>query len=351
MIVKKMQRAKGMARHSFQNGFSAIELVITIALISIITGFAAMGITRARATMRLAGAAREFAAYVEKARVDSIRRHADVEGQWAGVTINADRTSYTVTFAPFGRDMISRTIPLPAGVAFDTAETIAFDWRGRTQSTVDGVTEANRQVSITLRNSNDFVSVDVTGSGDVTIDSRLFDDSVPNVNLNVDDLGTGATPTPSATPIGSPTPTPSGSPTPYPSATPTPTVTPTPVPVDVTSNPTPAETATPTPSVTPTPTPSPSPVANSCQVTGPDSVTLSAGGTTTIHISHNASISVSITGTSSKPSDIQITPAAAQTVEAGGLAVFTVKSKKDAGTYSATFTSTCDQKVVTINVQ
>lgn len=352
-MMKKMQRAHVVARHSFQNGFSAMELIITIAVIVVITGFAAMGITRARASMRLAGAAREFAAYVEKARVDSIRRHADVEGQWASVTINPDRTSYTVTFAPFGRDMISRTISLPDGLRFDTSETIAFDWRGRTQSTVDGVTEANRQVSITLRNNNDFVSVDVTGSGDVTIDSRVFDDSVPNVNLNVDDLATGATPTPSATPIGSPTPTPSGSPTPYPSATPTPTVTPTPVAIDATPTPTPTATATPTPtpSVTPTPTPTPTPVANPCQVTGPDSVTLSAGGTATIHISHNASVSVLITGTSSKPSDIQITPAAAQTVDVGGLAVFTVKSKKGAGTYSATFTSTCDQKVVTINVQ
>jgi prepilin-type N-terminal cleavage/methylation domain-containing protein len=350
-MLKKMQRAHVVARHSFQNGFSAIELLITITVITLITAFATMGITRARATMRLAGAAREFAAYIEKARVDSIRRHADGEGEWASVTINPDRTSYTVTFAPFGSDLSTRTITLPAGVTFDTAETIAFDWRGRTQSTVGSDKEANAQVSITLRNSSDFVSVDVTGSGDVTIDSRVFDDSVPDVDLNIDDLASGATPTPSATPVGSPTPSPSVVPTPDPGASPTPTVIPTPVPIDATPTPTPTATATPTPSVTPTPTPTPTPVPNPCQVTGPDSVTLSAGGTTTIQISHNASTSVSITGTSNKPSDIQVTPGSTQTVAVGETVVFTVKSKRDAGTYSATFTSSCDQKVVTIIVQ
>jgi hypothetical protein len=47
--------------------------------------------------MRLSGAIREFAGYVEKARVDSIRRHADTLGQAAGVSINSDRTSYVVS--------------------------------------------------------------------------------------------------------------------------------------------------------------------------------------------------------------------------------------------------------------
>ncbi len=58
-------------------GFSAIELLITATILTIVTGFGLMGITRARASVRLSGAAREYASYIEKARIHSIRSHAD----------------------------------------------------------------------------------------------------------------------------------------------------------------------------------------------------------------------------------------------------------------------------------
>src|SRR5690242_10535838 len=90
--------------------------------------------------------------------------------------------------------MDTTTIPLPSGVSFQTIETIGFDWRGRTWSTANSITRPNAQVSIRLLGTKDSVSVDVTGSGDVTIDSRVFDDAVPNVTLRVSDLASGATP-------------------------------------------------------------------------------------------------------------------------------------------------------------
>lgn len=346
------QRTQFNARpYCGQSGFSAVEILITVLVITLVTSFAAMGITRARASIRLAGAAREFASYVEKARVDSIRRHADSEGEWSNVAINSDRTSYTVTFAPYGQVLITRTIPLPPGVTFDTQETIAFDWRGRTQNTVGGTTTANAQVSITLRNSNDFVSVDVTGSGDVTIDSRVFDDSVPDVTLNVNDLSGSPTPTPSVTPAATPTPSATATPTPDGIPIPTPSLLPLPTPEPL-PLPTPNPSATPTPTATPTPVPSPTPVVTSCQIIGPDSVSMSAGGTSTIQISHTASNALGISGTSSKPSDLQVTPAAAQTIGVGSVAMFTIKSKKGAGTYAVTFASnTCEQKAVAVVVQ
>jgi len=305
------------------NGFSVLEIIIAVTVISILTAGSVIGITRARASMRLSGAAREYAAYIEKVRVNSIRRHADGASQWASVTINAGSTSYNVTM-DFDGDgtMETRTIPLPDGVSFDTVEAIAFDWRGRTVNTIGAIVSFNAQTSITLRNSNDSVSVDVTGSGDVTIDSLVFDDAVPVVNLNVTDLATGATPTP--TPTGSPTPTPTPTPTP---------------------NPTP----TPTPAPTPTPTPTSAPCAISAT---PSSITINEGATTTVQISHNGASSLAVTGSSGSPSKLQVTPATAQTVSAGGTATFTIKSKKDAGSYTATFTSsTCGQLVVSITVQ
>jgi Tfp pilus assembly protein FimT len=337
-------------------GFSVIELLVTATILTIVTGFGLMGISRARAAVRLSGAAREYASYIEKARVLSIRSHADDAAERASITINADRTSYDVTMDLDGDgDMDTRTIPLPDGVTFETVETIAFDWRGRTWNTVGGVTSANAQVSIRLQGSDDSISIDVTGSGDITVDSHVFDDSVPNVNLHVADLAAGPTPTP--TPVSAATPTP----TPVAVGTPDPTANPNPTPIPETGNGTPVPTptpaghgnphATPTPTPAPTATPTPTPVPVVCTISA-DKPTLNLGldGTTTIKVSHNLGASVSITGTSSKPSDLQVTPGGAQSVNSGGSASFTIKAKKKLGIYSVTFSSSCGTKVVPVIV-
>jgi len=350
-----MQKSKAnlMTRRT-GGGFSAIELLITATVLTIVTGLGLMGITRARAAVRLSGAAREYASYIEKARISSIRSHADDAGERASITINEDRTSYNVTMDLDGDgDLDTKTVTLPDGVTFETVETIAFDWRGRTWSTVGGVTAANAQVSIRLQGSDDSVSVDITGSGDITIDSEVFDDSVPSVRLNVGDLAAGATPVP--TPVSeAPTPVPS----PDAAATPSPDVIPSPPDVtDIIPIPTPTPASLPTPrssptsTPTPTATPTPAPAPSVCTITADQlAVTMRRERTATIKISHSASTSISITGTSSKPSDLQVTPTAAQTVGAGATTGFTLKSKKTIGTYSVTFSSSCGSKTVPVVV-
>lgn len=331
-------------------GFSAIELLITATILTIVTGLGLMGITRARATIRLSGAAREYASYVEKARLFSIRHHADDANERARVAIRDDRLSYDVTMDLNGDGSLdTKNIPLPEGVSFGTVETIAFDWRGRTWNTVNGMTTANAQVSIRLRNSSGSISIDVTGSGDITIDSQVFDDSVPNVTLNVADLSAGPTPTPVSGPTPAPTPTPTPSQLPIPTPTvpilgdiiPLPTPTPTP---------TPASTPTPTPTPTPAPTPTPTPVTPCVITADKATVLLNLDGTTTIKIGHDGSASLSISGSSSKPSDVQVTPGGAQIVAPEGLAIFTIKSKKSIGVYYVTFSSGCGEKVVPVIV-
>ncbi|HEX6649656.1 MAG TPA: hypothetical protein VF075_08955, partial [Pyrinomonadaceae bacterium] len=42
-------------------GFTSIELIITVTILAIVTGLGVMGITRARASVRLSSAAREYA--------------------------------------------------------------------------------------------------------------------------------------------------------------------------------------------------------------------------------------------------------------------------------------------------
>lgn len=350
-----MQKSKANSNiRRTDGGFSAIELLITATILTIVTGLGLMGITRARASVRLSGAARQYASYIEKARIYSIRRHADDAGQRASVAIHDDRLGYNVTMDLDGDGgMDTKTIPLPDGVTFETVETIAFDWRGRTWSTVGAVTTSNAQVSIRLKNSIDSVSVDVTGSGDITIDSHVFDDSVPNVNLNVGDLASGATPAPTPFAVSTPAPTPDAIPTPDPDLIPVPTPSPDLGGGDIIPVPTPTPPSTPTPAPTPKPaaTPAATPTPSVCNISADQlSVVMSQEGTATVKISHDSATSISINGTSSKPSELQVTPGGAQTVGAGSSTTFTIKSKKSTGTYSVTFSSNCGQKVVPVIV-
>jgi Tfp pilus assembly protein FimT len=334
-------------------GFSTAELLIIVTIVGIITGFSVMGISQAKASIRLSGAAREYASYIEKARTFSIRSHADDESERASVAINNDQTSYTVTMDLDGDgDMDTKTINLPNGVKFVTIETIAFDWRGRTWNTVGTNTEPNAQVSITLTSDAGLVTVGVTGSGDVTLDSNVFDDKVPSINLHVADL-TGATPTPTPVEVATATPTPAADATPdigiAPEATPTPII-------DLgdilaTPTPTPTLTPTPTPSPTPTATATPTPTPTVCTINADQiEVFLNQDGTTSIKITHSASVSLSITATSSKPSDLQVTPSGGQTVLSGGSVNFTLKSKRSPGVYSVTFSTSCGSKTVPVTV-
>jgi prepilin-type N-terminal cleavage/methylation domain-containing protein len=351
-----MGMQKNKTRKHTRRGFSAIELLITATILSIVTSLGLMGISRAKASIRLSGAAREYASYIEKARMHSIRSHADNPSQRAGVAINTDKTSYDVTVDLDGDgNMDTRTITLPDGVSFETIETIAFDWRGRTWNTVDGNTTANAQVSIRLKNSVESISIDVTGSGDVTIDSQVFDDSVPNVNLKVGDLASGATPEPTPNAVATPTPDAGATPDPGtdPTATPTPDggggiSDPTPTPAaspTATPSATPAATPAATPRATPTPTPA------TCTIsTDRSTLELLLEGTGTIKVSHSSTTSLSISATSSKPAELQVTPGGSQTVAAGGSATFTIKSKKSLGTYSITFSSSCGSTTVPVVV-
>ena len=339
-------------------GFSTVELLITGTILVVVTAVGLFGITRARASVRLSSAAREYASYIEKARIYSIRSHADSDAERASIIINEDKASYNVTLDLDGDgDLDTTTVTLPSGVTFDTVETIAFDWRGRTVSMVGGISATNAQVSIRINNGSDTVSIDVTGSGDITVDSKVFDDSVPNVNLRVGDLATGATPVPTPSIVA--TPTPSEEPVPIPTVDPTLNPTPTPDPggdvIDVpTPTPTPVSTATPTPTpaptATPVATPTPTPAPSICKLSV-DTLTLSLlkNGSASIKVSHDAQATLNVTGSSSKPSDLQVTPAT-QMIAGGNSGTFTIKSKKSIGIYSVTFSTSCGSKTVSVIV-
>jgi prepilin-type N-terminal cleavage/methylation domain-containing protein len=137
-----------------KNGFTVLELLIVLAIISVLSGFALMQITRARQAMIRENAARQFAGYLEKARVDSLRRHPMTSAQMAQVSI-INATFYTVTIDANGDGALDT--PQVVSLAADGLQlngpfprTIYFNWRGRT---VDAAGNVALPAFVTISNT------------------------------------------------------------------------------------------------------------------------------------------------------------------------------------------------------
>jgi prepilin-type N-terminal cleavage/methylation domain-containing protein len=251
-----------------QRGFTLTQMVVTVAIIAVVSVFGVLGIKTARAEFRLQNSARLFATYVEKARADAIRRHA-ASGQESSIeTFGPGNSTYAITM-DFGAGTVeTRIIDLENGLTFSTAaKKVTFDWRGR-------ITEA-----WVFQIFSDYLArslpVDVSGSGDITVGEQHFPDQlIPPVEIAEVTGDVESTPTPTPTPTPSPSGTPpvdpggdTGDPT-----DPTPTPTPTPTPSNNgNGNGTPAGgsdgnngNSNPTPTPTPASSPSPSPGGTQC---------------------------------------------------------------------------------------
>jgi hypothetical protein len=167
-------------------------MVITLAIISVVSTFGVMGIRTARAEFRLQSSARLFATYIEKARADAIRRHAPDGAKSSIETFGAGTTSYAVTMDWGSGAVETRTFDLESGLTFNTdAKRVEFDWRGR-------IEEAwVFQIRSEYLDKN--LPVDVSGSGDITVGEQHFpDQSIPAVEITqvTGDVDTEPTPTP-----------------------------------------------------------------------------------------------------------------------------------------------------------
>lgn len=263
-----------------QHGFTIMQMVVTLAIISIVSTVGVLGVKSSREHFKMQNSARLFAIYCEKARADSVRRHA-ASGQEASVEMFGPNTNtYNVTM-DFGSGTVeTRTFQLDPGITFGTAAAkVTFNWRGRL---------ATEAVVFQIKSNylGDEIPVDVSGSGDVTIWAQYFPDQlIPDVTVATvsDDV---SHPTPSPTASASPSASPGDG------SSPTPTATPTPTPSNNgngngpggnngngngNGNSTPTPTATPTP--TPTPTPggqaSPTPIPQCVMTISPSTLSLS----------------------------------------------------------------------------
>ena len=157
------------------NGFSMLDLLIVVVLIALVSSLSLLSFQKSNKDLKLASATRTLSVYLEKARLDSLRRHG-------GASINIDSaTSYTVNIDFDGSGTAtSRTITLPAGTSlsytlppaavttdpFTTPITISYDWRGRSTNVV----------SLTLTDSTSGVrtsNVMVGSTGDISSDTSV----------------------------------------------------------------------------------------------------------------------------------------------------------------------------------
>ncbi|HEX8847391.1 MAG TPA: type II secretion system protein [Pyrinomonadaceae bacterium] len=159
-----------------ERGASVLEIIIVLAMVSIVATFAIVQIAAAQRSMRLTSAAREMMGWLEKARLDSLRRHPMSGSEMARVTITSANT-YTVTIDKDGDGALDQpltiTIPGTNGAAFygiTLPTVIRFNWRGRP---VDA-TGNPINLSFSLRDSGGNINpINVASTGDTSLDSNL----------------------------------------------------------------------------------------------------------------------------------------------------------------------------------
>ena len=151
------------------SGYTLVQVMITVAVISIVSAFAIMNFSSTRASLRLQNSVRQLASYLEKARLDAIRRHAN-----SGVVFTS-ATTYEVTMDFDGSGTVyTRTLPFESGVAIITTPlpNVTFNWRGRTSACT---------LTFAVQNTRGEQSwVDVSDAGDVTVNSSV--DVLPNAS-------------------------------------------------------------------------------------------------------------------------------------------------------------------------
>jgi len=156
-----------------ERGVGISELLVVLAIIGIIAAIALINFRRATESMRLQNSVRQLASFMERARVDAVRRHG------TSTVIFTNPTTYVVHMDFNSAGVVTdRTYKFQTDIQLATDElpNVSFDWRGRTSS---AGTVCVTTFSVKSTNPDEGLSVDVSGSGDVTVENKL--PSLPNV--------------------------------------------------------------------------------------------------------------------------------------------------------------------------
>jgi Tfp pilus assembly protein FimT len=148
-----------------QRGFTVIQMCIAVAIMAVLSVFAILGLTRAKHNLRLTNSVRQLSSYLEKSRLDAIKRHG------TSSVVFTDASTYVVTM-DWGTGVAPRTFQFDPGISIVSYSlpNVNYNWRGRTQACT---------VRFTVQNEPGEESwVSVSDAGDVTVNSDV--DSVPS---------------------------------------------------------------------------------------------------------------------------------------------------------------------------
>ena len=152
-------------------GLSAFELVLVIAIVSMIAGFAVFSLLRGNHTAYRTSAAVEIAGYLQKARSDSMRRNARDLNQMAQVKI-FNRKFYSIAIDGDGDGNLDvplvKNLPAQAEVEINGPfpKTYIFNWQGQT---VDPQNNRVAPPSIVIGNSSGASAIKFNGDGKVVV--------------------------------------------------------------------------------------------------------------------------------------------------------------------------------------
>ena len=161
-----------------ERGFGLPELLIAFAIIAAISVVALVNLKSARASLRVQNSVRQLASYMEKARIDAVRRHTTTTVTFTSPTTYTVNMDFNNTGTATDR---SFTFESGVRVANNTElPTVMFNWRGRTITP-----GTNCVTTFSVKNDSndkDGLNVDVSGSGDVTVENQQ--PALPNVSYN-----------------------------------------------------------------------------------------------------------------------------------------------------------------------
>src|ERR1051325_1534064 len=164
-----------IGKRTRDSGVGIVELVVVMAIVGIVSAVALLQIRSSRSALRVQNSVRQLASYMEKARVDAVRRHGT-----STVSFSDTRTySVTMDFNNSG-STTTRTFTFLDGVNLASSDlpNVTFNWRGRTLTSGSSCV-TTFAVSDTMDHG---LSVDVSGSGDVTVENQQ--PTLPNVTYN-----------------------------------------------------------------------------------------------------------------------------------------------------------------------
>ncbi|HUS12477.1 MAG TPA: hypothetical protein VMZ30_18560 [Pyrinomonadaceae bacterium] len=163
---------------SGESGIGIAELLIVVAVVAVISAVALINFRSSRASLRVQNSVRQVASYMEKARIDAVRRHGVASVKFTSPT------SYTVNM-----DFTNSGVPTPRTFNFESGvevvnnvelPSVEFNWRGRTVTA--GASCVTTFAVANTSEPNKGLNVDVSGSGDVTVENQQ--PSLPNVPYN-----------------------------------------------------------------------------------------------------------------------------------------------------------------------